>query len=161
MHPHLQASGEADASTHTHPLPSPTGLSVDQADVEVCEREPSRNLQKHIVSFAAFYSLALLWSADCSQLFGSPVVGGGEVEGGGAVLLRSIVSHADSFQTKQPPPSPRRSIWHSWLGWGQLRGSSCRQMFAPPLWINTGRASAGVPRFILYIRWTMYGHAKP
>lgn len=140
------------------PSPPPTGLSVAGRCWGLRARTLVKPAETHrFICCVLFVGLALihwllpaLWLAGCGWGWG-----------GGGRLLRSIVSHADGFQTKQPPPSPRRSIWHSWLGWGQLRESSCRQMFAPPLWINTGRASAGVLRFILYMRWTTYGHAKP
>lgn len=142
LSPVSQVSGEADVSSHTPPPSKQDHLSG--ADVEVASAHQMKAAETHrfiwcFCLLCLFYSLASLWSADCYQLFGSP----DECRVGG-----SIVSHADRFQTKQPAPSPRRSIWHSRLGWGQLRESSWRQMFAPRLWINVGRASAGVLRFI-------------
>lgn len=62
MHPHLRVSGEADASTHTHPPPPPTSNWIIWSGqmLRFASANPRENLQKHIVSFAAFYSLASL-----------------------------------------------------------------------------------------------------
>lgn len=95
----------------------------------------------HFIWRFLFFGLALIWWWLPALWLGRWVKGGG-----------SIVCHADSFQTKQPPPSLRLSIWHSRAGIRSVRESSCRQMFAPLLWTNTGRASAGILRFVLYVQ---------